>query len=126
MRFELVNHYEEVVENVVQFNTDLDAETDLITQLGQFAHWYYIEELDLFGPSKFVGYCKMNTELYDFGFGKNGGDTERVLNRWFLKLLSASSQGQNLRLKLEARLADFKKKPRKNCVIHIKRNAGKK
>ena len=54
-RFELVGNLQEVGDNVAQFNDDLDNETELVEQLSQFAHWYYIDGLDLFGPSKFIG-----------------------------------------------------------------------
>lgn len=39
---ELVTSLEEVLENVKQFNEDLKNKTDIITQLSQFRHWYFI------------------------------------------------------------------------------------
>ncbi len=117
-KFELVGNLQELGDNVVQFNDDLDNETELVEQLSQFAHWYYIDGLDLFGPSKFIGYKQMNTERYARGYAKNGGDTEKVLVKWFRALAPGSSEESELRAKLELRLADFKKKLRQNAVIH--------
>lgn len=45
----LVGAFADIVANVRQFNADLDARTDLVTQLSFFRHWYYIQELDAFG-----------------------------------------------------------------------------
>jgi hypothetical protein len=117
--FELVSNLQEIGENIVQFNSDLNNETELIEQLSQFSHWYYIDGLDMFGPSKFIGYKQMNTERYARGYAKNGGDTEKVLIKWFRTLAPRSREDSELRVKLESRLADFKKKPRKNAVIHV-------
>jgi hypothetical protein len=117
--FELVSNLQEIGENIVQFNSDLNNETELIEQLSQFSHWYYIDGLDMFGPSKFIGYKQMNTERYARGYAKNGGDTEKVLVKWFRTLAPGSRENSELRVKLESRLADFKKKPRKNAVIHV-------
>lgn len=89
----LVTSVNEVLENIIQFNKDLKQETDIISQLSQFRHWYYIPQLDLFGPSKYIGYCKMNTEKYNRGSNKTGVDTEKVLKQWFIKLNNPSEKG---------------------------------
>jgi hypothetical protein len=51
-----------------------------------FKHWYYIPEIDLFGPSKFIGYENMNTSKYNRGRGKTDVDTEKVLKIWFKQI----------------------------------------
>ena len=43
---DLVTTLEEVKSNVQQFNLDLKAETDIVNQLTQFKHWYYVGSLD--------------------------------------------------------------------------------
>jgi hypothetical protein len=55
-----------------------------VTQLTQFKHWYYISDLDAFGPSKYIGYKDMNTSRYARGRHKTGVDTEKVLRQWFI------------------------------------------
>jgi hypothetical protein len=117
--FELVSDLLEVGENIVQFNADLDNETVIIEQLSQFYRWYYIEGLDMFGPSKYIGFKQMSTERYARGQGKNSGDSTEVLLKWFRPLSPGSNEEVELRKKLEARLADFKKELNKATTIHV-------
>jgi hypothetical protein len=119
---DLVTALEEVNRNVLQFNLDLKAETDIVNQLTQFKHWYYIPTLDAFGPSKYIGYKNMNTERYDRGKGKTGIDTERELKQWFIKLPKESQKSQELMAELEGLFFTFDKKPRSNAFIHILKN----
>jgi len=116
---ELVTSLEEVIENIKQFNKDLDNESDIVTQLSQFTHWYYIPSLNLFGPSKYIGYKNMTTTKYDRGRGKNGGDTERVLKEWFISQPKDSNKAQALRDELAILLASYDKKVRSNARIHV-------
>ena len=118
----LVIGLDEVIENIIQFNKDLEQETDIITQLSQFIHWYYVPELDLFGPSKYIGYSKMNTEKYDRGSNKTGVDTEKELKQWFIKLNDSSEKSIMLMNKLKELLELYNKKPRSNAAIHILKN----
>lgn len=53
-----------------------------------FRQWYYIPELNVFGPSKYIGYKNMNTSKYDRGKRKTGVGTEKILKEWFIKLTS--------------------------------------
>jgi|LSQX01.1.fsa_nt_gb hypothetical protein len=116
---EFVNSYDEIIENVRQFNADLSRGEPGITSLSQFRHWYYIPELGTFGPSKFVGYRNMCAKLYNFGHGKDGRDTEEVLQRWFLKLPSDSWVCKRLMSKLESLLAAHGKSVRKGASVHV-------
>ena len=118
---DFVKEYEEVIDNVRQFNLDLDSGTSIITQLSQFRHWYYIPELDCFGPSKFIGYKNMTTLRYKRGEGKNGRDTEVILRQWFYVLSEGSEQWQKLFPRLKALLLQHEKKPNKNVRIHVPR-----
>ena len=83
MDYELIEFYQEVVENVRQFNQDLVENEVIRFQLSQFRAWYYIPELDAIGPSKFIGYKRMNTTRYRWGDGKDGKETEPRLQRFF-------------------------------------------
>lgn len=76
---ELVTSLKEVIENVKQFNKDLTENTDIVSQLTQFIHWYYIPSMGAFGPSKYIGYKNMNTSKYDRGKRKTGVGTEKIL-----------------------------------------------
>ncbi|MFD0828471.1 hypothetical protein ACT8ZR_22855 [Neobacillus sp. M.A.Huq-85] len=119
---ELVTSLEEVLENVKQFNEDLKNKTDIITQLSQFRHWYFIASINLFGPSKYIGYRAMSTKKYDRGSRKTGVDTEDVLKMWFVKLPQTSEKSYELLSQVQLLLADYDKKINKAATIHILKN----
>ena len=66
--YELIDSYWDVLDNVQRFNFALDFDTELCSRLNQFRSWYYIPELDQFGPSQFVGYKWMNVADYKAGY----------------------------------------------------------
>jgi len=119
---ELVTSLKEVISNVEQFNKDLLEETDITSQLTQFKHWYYIPNLDSFGPSKYIGYKNMNTSKYARGENKTGVDTEKILKQWFIKLPSESRKSQELMEELSKLLDIHNKKIRSNAFIHVLKN----
>lgn len=120
---QLVIYIDEVLENMVQFNKDLEQEAEIISQLSQFKHWYYVPELDLLAPSKYIGYSNMNTKKYNRGFNKTGVDTEKVLKQWFIKLHNSSEKSIMLMNKLDNLLEPYNKKARSNAVVHIIKNS---
>ncbi len=52
--YELIDSYLDVLDNVYRFNFDLEFDAELCSRLNQFRSWYYIPELDQFGPSQFI------------------------------------------------------------------------
>lgn len=52
------------MDNIKKFNEDLAEYEGLRKQLKQFQQWYYVSELDLFAPSKFIGYQEMKGYIY--------------------------------------------------------------
>ncbi len=119
MDYELVTTLDEVVLNIKQFNLDLSEELDVISQLSQFKHWYFIPHFNLFGPSKYIGYKNMNTSRYNRGKSKTGVDTEKELKTWFVKLSRDSDKSKKLMMELEAILARYNKNPRSDAHIYI-------
>lgn len=117
-RYELVTSYDEVVENIRQFNDDLSRGAPGITSLSQFHHWYYIPELNAFGPSKFIGYKGMCGASYNRGHDKDGRATEKVLRKWFLELPPESKAGKRLMSELASMLAEHGKSVRKGASVH--------
>ena len=117
----LISDYAEVVANVRQFNHDLDNRAEIASKLSTFRHWYYVSELGLFGPSKFIGYAQMNAADYQRGSrsGMDGRETEPHLKRWFVQLPPSASQWQQLRSELRARLKEFGKAPNQLATIHV-------
>ena len=119
--YELIDSYLDVLDNVHRFNFDLDFDTELVTRLNQFRSWYYIPDLDQFGPSQFVGYQGMNATQYKEGC-LDGEATERALSRFFRPI----QRSNPLREELEARLLDlcsrYGKRPNKAHRINIPRD----
>lgn len=116
---ELITELDEVIVNVSQFNADLEAGKGIVIQLRQFKHWYYIGELDQFGPSKFIGYKNMTGDDYNFGYAKSGVDTEKELKKWFRTLSEEDIQYSHLLAKLDDKLNEYGKSLRKNAKIHV-------
>ena len=116
--YELVDSYWDVVDNVQQFNYDLDFNIDLQSRLNQFRSWYYIPDLDQFGPSKFIGYKEMTAAEYKRAY-TNGEATERVLQRFFRHI----QRSNPIRKGLESRLFNlcnrYGKRPNRAYRINI-------
>jgi hypothetical protein len=119
---ELVTRIEEVVQNVIQFNDDLKNGTDIVTQLSQFKHWYYIPSINQFGPSKYIGYKHMNTVKYDRGARKTGVETEEFLKMWFVKLPPSSERSKQLMADVVTLLSTFDKQVNKAAAVHVLKN----
>jgi len=113
------NNYQEILENVKQFNNDLKNSTDIVSQLRMFKHWYYVPEIFMFGPSKYIGHINMNVGKYNRGKSNDGRNTEKILVQWFRK--STIEETTELILELELLLSYNHKKLRKNYVIHVKK-----
>jgi len=94
----------------------LEQRTDILSQLSLFKHWYYIKEIDMFGPNKYIGYKEINTSKYNRGYGLDGRDTERVLQQWFRQLAKGSGEEMELKRQLEILLGSYGKKLRSNCL----------
>jgi len=94
----------------------------LISRLNQFKHWYYIVELDMFAPSKFIGYKGNNSEEYRIGTEPvtrymDGRNTERVLRGLFNEVQYEGHEIQ--REKLIEFLNEFGAIPNANVHIHL-------
>jgi hypothetical protein len=119
---ELITRIEEVVQNVKQFNEDLMDMTDIISQLSQFKHWYYVPTINMFGPSKYIGYKEMTTEKYDRGSRKTGIDTEEFLKSWFIKLPNESDRSKKMMVQVVDLLSVYDKQINKAAAIHVLKN----
>lgn len=118
---DLIDSYDYVVDNVREFNFDLRFRADLQDQLSQFRSWYYIPELDMFGPSKFVGYKYMTGIEYDRGYNKDGEATERVLRKFFRRIPRSHPDRRRLESELFELCSRYGKRPNKAFRINIPR-----
>ncbi|MBY0203879.1 hypothetical protein [Paenibacillus cucumis (ex Kampfer et al. 2016)] len=63
--------------NMVEFNRSLHSGGLASKRFTKFYHWYYHPFLDIFAPSKFIGYYSTTHENYT-GDG-DGGQTQKIL-----------------------------------------------
>lgn len=126
LKLQLVESLDEVKTNIKRFNDDLIKDYDgedlgLIGFLSTFHQWYYIDDLDLFGPSKFIVYKHMDSYTYKnkHGLHADGGETEKALR----SLGFVETKDPSLHVKLEFFLHDFAKRPRKGAKINVLRTS---
>jgi hypothetical protein len=115
----LVETYEEIVRNAKEFHGSINDKA-LQKKLSQFRHWYYIEEINGFAPSKFIGYKNVTFEEYNEGTKAmasymDGRDTVRQLKEWFTPINDQDFEYYYKELK--DFLMGFDKKP--NKIIHL-------
>ena len=128
--FELIDDYGEVVANVRQFHKDLESGTYMVGKLSEFKEWFYIPELDAFGPAKYIGYKRMNSVFYNEGHrtpeqksinsaALNGGASTDKLKRWFRKLSQDEPLFTQLHSKFNSFLSTYDKKANKKLQLFV-------
>lgn len=105
----LAESFEDVVESVSAFNRDLTGSQDLQDKLSYFRAWYYIPELKMVGPSKFIGYKGMTAIKYSQSTGLDGKATEPTLTQWFTALAPGTPETAYVRSLVEQLLAAYGK-----------------
>ena len=119
--YELIDSYWDVLDSVQQFNYDLDFDSKLQSKLNQFRSWYYIPDLDQFGPSQFIGYKDMSAAEYKGGY-TSGEATERALWRFFRPIQRSNPDRKSLESKLSDLCSRYGKRPNKAHRINIPRD----
>ena len=119
----IVEHFNEVKQNVSRFHNDLQSHPALQDKLSQFRHWYYIPDSDQFGPSKYVGYTSMDFETYKSHHRQrmDGRRTEEKLKSWFDVLNPGSLESDYLYEKLKEFINRHGKRLKSNAAIHVPR-----
>ena len=95
---ELVESTAEVIENAREFGNIINENCIAFDRFSQFFHWYYFPELEVFAPSKFIGY--KNTTIANYSGKGDGGETQVVLRKWFRKLDEDTQEYENVSTKL--------------------------
>lgn len=113
-----VKTYDGIVQNVERFNNELPTSSVLINKLKMFKRWYYIPEIGIFGPSKYIGYRDMSQAVYQEDL-QDGGVTEGVLRGWFDVLDEGSELDILLKGELNAMLRLYGKSIKQNAFIHV-------
>ncbi len=107
MRPELIESVTEAVQNAIEFNKlKKGYKTDTLRLFSMFYHWYYFPHLEIFAPSKFIGYKNTTVDnYYDtvVQCGGDGGMTQNLFKRkdWFVKIEQSDKDFNCLRSKLE-------------------------
>jgi hypothetical protein len=81
---EYIQDLEELQKNIISYNKGLEEGSEhLLKTMSQVKWWYYSDSLDLFGPSKYIGYKGINPEIYAtmHNHGMDGRDTQRVITK---------------------------------------------
>lgn len=123
-KLELVENIDEVLENIIRFNDELPDSKYLISRLSLYKQWYYSQQLDLFGPSKFIGYKNNTEESYKANTSREiwyvaAVETELVLKRWAIE--TEGEDFRELKEKLCLMLDEYGKKPKSNIKINLVR-----
>lgn len=122
VKLELVENIDEVLENIERFNEKLPESRYLISRLSLYKQWYYSQQLDLFGPSKFIGYKNNTEESYKAAAAREiwyiaAIETETVLKRWSIE--AEGEDFRELKEKLWLMLGEYGKKPKSNIRINM-------
>ncbi|WP_152399133.1 hypothetical protein [Paenibacillus cellulositrophicus] len=73
--------WEYIEHNMIEFYRGLQTHSMATKRFAMFSHWYYHPRLEIFAPSKFIGYQDTTHENYS-GWG-DGGQTQRILRAYF-------------------------------------------
>ena len=112
----------QVIENAKNFNKlTLESNSYVYEEkvFNSFTHWYYFQESGIFAPSKFIGYENTTLENYRRGEGRHGGETEKILKKWFKPLEQNSPHFKEISTKLDKYVRRLDRKVKKNFRIHI-------
>lgn len=117
--FSLVENLDDIKKNIIQFNSDLKTNKELVGTLSQFRHWYYIDGVG-FGPSKYIGYKNQNVEKYmkfkQIDDGMDGRETEPHLKKLGLFV---ETKDEKIKIDLRNFLLLHGKKPNKRSRIYV-------
>ncbi|WP_139904818.1 hypothetical protein [Clostridium thermarum] len=118
----LVDSLDDVLKNIEVFNKEITQSDELVGKLRNFRHWYYSRTLDMFAPSKFIGYKNNTAADYAIGTSRaygymDGRDTEPILNNW--SIVAEGLDLEELKDKLLPLFEKYNKGFRKNMCIHI-------
>lgn len=106
MTVDLIDALEEARANAIRFNENPQLLKEMSRDeipFGSFRCWYYFSDLDIFAPSKFIGYKNTTLENYSASGReeKDGRETEPLLRKWFIKIKPKSPQHDKMKAQLD-------------------------
>lgn len=126
MQLRTVQSLQEVIHNVLHFNSDFGFDSRVSGRLGLFRHWYYVPLLGLFGPEKFIGHVKQTgkevaplsvDEYLEHAETLDNYDPKPTLREWFRP--ATEHERFRLRLELAYLLGRQGREPNDGLVIHV-------
>ncbi len=105
----LIESINEATQNAIEFNRiERESDLEVLRVFSLFSHWYYFSDLNIFAPSKFIGY--QNTTIGGYSGEGHGAKTTKRLFKWFKKVEPSSSEYDQLKDKLEKYGRSLRKK----------------
>lgn len=80
---QIVTTLDQVKKNLKQYNLELQN-GEMILSTARVQQWFYIMELDLFGPSRYIGYEDITIQKHQQATNLDGWETTNALSRWFV------------------------------------------
>ncbi len=119
---ELVKSYDQVVDNIKRFNEDLKDSDELQHLLPYFRAWYYAPDIEMVGPSKFIGYQGVTGGIYikRRRIDMDGRWTEPELKRWLEALEEGTPEYKHVKGLVESLFERFQKTPNKIARFNAK------
>ncbi len=118
----LASDVSEVAKNVGIYNAAVESGR-LRTIIAYVRHWYAIKEVDgtwSFGPSKFIGYSGITSEIYQKKHEQlDGRVAESALKDWFVELPIGGALETALRQELRRFIARHGKSLNQLARIHV-------
>lgn len=112
---DLIESWDEIIENFQNFNSSIEISNSVAQErLERFFHWYYFPLLDIFAPSKFLGYKGMT--LFTYKGEGDGRETQPALKKYFIKLDRDSQKYNELFTKLKIFLKSMGKEVSKKTT----------
>jgi len=117
---ELTKNVDEIKDNMKRFERAFkNGRSEITDKLSQFKRWYYNEGLDVFAPSKFIGYKDMRPETYDNIYKKiDGRETEKILKDISYEAENETTE-EKLLAELDARLSEYNKEINRGASVRI-------
>ena len=105
---EKISTWEDVIINFQHFNSSIETSKSIAyDRLSSYYHWYYLPSLNIFAPSKFIGYKNMT--LFSYKGDGSGTDTQKALSPFFKKLDKNSNEYKGLLIELEQFFGNMEK-----------------
>ena len=119
--FPFIRSRDEAIKNIITFNKELPSNPEVQGRLSSVKKWYYSEELDMFAPSKFIGYKNNNMDLYleNSSKGKGSDRMDGRKTEVILEQFSDKVDCFHLRDKLEQYLRRYNKTPNRGKGLRI-------